>query len=393
MQETETRPGLKFGRQTMIPVNEPLLGDREIEYATECIRSGWISSAGRFIEEFEQKWAAYCGMKHGIAVSNGTVALQTAVACLGLEPGFQVIMPTFTIISCALAVTYNGGVPVLVDSDPRTWCMDIAQVEEKLNERTRAIMPVHIYGHPVDMDPLRALADRYDLFIIEDAAEAHGAEYLSNRDGDLSGWKRCGGIGDLSCFSFYANKLITTGEGGMILTNDPVLAEKARSLRNLCFRPEKRFYHTQLGNNFRLTNLQAALGLAQIERVSGIVEKKRWIGKAYTVRLQDVPGVQLPIEEPWARQIYWMYGMVLDKSTGMDAVGFADQLKAKGVETRPFFLGMHEQPVFHKMGLFRNEKHPVAERIARQGLYLPSGLTLTDTQIDQVSEAVREVLS
>jgi len=377
----------------MIPVNEPLLGARELEYATECIRTGWISSAGRFIEEFEQKWATYCGMKYGIAVSNGTVALQTAVACLGLEPGFQAIMPTFTIISCALSVIYNGGIPVLVDCDPRTWCMDVSQVENKITDRTRAIMPVHIYGHPVDMDPLSLLAHRHGLSIIEDAAEAHGAEYLSDRGRDISRWKRCGGMGHLSCFSFYANKLITTGEGGMVLTNDPVLAEKARSLRNLCFSPEKRFYHTELGHNFRLTNLQAALGLAQMERIDRIVEKKRWIGKAYTERLQDIPGVQLPIEEPWARQIYWMYGLVLDKSTRTDAIEVAHQLKAKGIETRPFFLGMHEQPAFHKMGFFRNEKHPVAERIARQGLYLPSGLTLTDTEIDQVSEAVRKVLS
>jgi perosamine synthetase len=381
-----------MGRALMIPVNEPLLGDREIEYATECIRTGWISSSGRFIEEFEQKWAAYCGMKHGIAVSNGTVALQTAVACLGLEPGFQVIMPAFTIISCALAVIYNGGVPVLVDSDPRTWCMDVSQVEEKITDHTRAIMPVHIYGHPVDMDPLRELAGRHELSIIEDAAEAHGAEYLSNRGKNTSRWLRCGGMGHISCFSFYANKLITTGEGGMVLTNDPGLAEKARSHRNLCFRHEKRFYHTELGNNYRLTNLQAALGLAQIERIDGIIEKKRWIGKEYTERLKDIPGVQLPTEEAWARQIYWMYGMVLDKSGGMDAIEFEDKLRAKGVETRPFFLGMHEQPALQRMGLFRSEKYPVAERLSRQGLYLPSGLTLTEPQLERVTEAVKEVL-
>ncbi len=377
----------------MIPVNEPLLGTRELEYAAECIRTGWISSAGRFIEEFEQKWAAYCGMKYGIAVSNGTVALQTAVACLDVEPGFEVIMPTFTIISCALAVIYNGGVPVLVDSDPRTWCMNVSQVEDKITDRTRAIMPVHIYGHPVDMDPLSQLADRRGLFIIEDAAEAHGAEYLANRGREISKWTRCGGMGHLACFSFYANKVITTGEGGMVLTNDPVLAEKARSVRNLCFRPEKRFYHTELGNNFRLTNLQAALGLAQMERIDEILVKKRLIGHAYTERLKDIPGIQLPVEESWARQIYWMYGMVLDKSVGMDASEFADKLETTGVETRPFFLGLHEQPVFHRMGLFRNERHPVAERIARQGLYLPSGLTITETQVNQVSDALRGVLN
>ena len=376
-----------------IPVNEPLLGERELEYVTECIRTGWISSSGRFIEEFETKWAAYCRMKHGIAVSNGTTALQLAVRCLDLQPGDEVIIPTFTIISCALAVVDAGAVPVLVDSEPRTWCMNVSQVETKITPRTRAIMPVHIYGHPVDMDPLLALADKYDLVIIEDAAEVHGAEYFSERDGGNPIWRRCGGMGHISTFSFYANKLITTGEGGMVLTSDDTYAEKARGLRNLCFRPERRFYHTELGYNFRLTNLQAALGLAQLERFAEIVAKKRWMGKAYTERLKDIPCLQLPFEEPWARQVYWMYGVVLDESAGMDAAEFARRLQSLGVQTRPFFLGMHEQPVFLNRGLFHGERYPVAERIARQGLYLPSGLALTENQLEQVCEALREVLT
>jgi perosamine synthetase len=376
----------------MIPVNEPLLGKRELEYVTECVRTGWISSVGRFIEQFEVQWATYCGMQHGIAVSNGTTALQVAVRCLDLQPGDEVIIPTFTIISCALAIVDVGAVPVLVDSEPRTWCMDISQVESRITARTRAIMPVHIYGHPVDMDPLLALADQHGLAIIEDAAEVHGAEYLSGRNGEQSVWRRCGGIGHLSTFSFYANKLITTGEGGMVLTSDPVYAEKARGLRNLCFRPERRFYHTELGYNYRLTNMQAALGLAQVERMAEIIVSKRWMGHAYTERLQDIPGLQLPVEEPWARHVYWMYGLVLDATTGMDATEFARRLQALGVQTRPFFLGMHEQPVFLERGLFQDERYPVAERIARQGLYLPSGLALTEMQIDQVCAAVKTVL-
>ena len=376
----------------MIPVNEPLIGEREIEYVNECLRTGWISSAGRFIEEFEEKWAAYCGMKYGIAVINGTAALQVVFACIDLKPGDEVIMPTFTIISCALAVVYNGGVPVLVDSDPHTWCMDVSQVEAKITSRTHAIMPVHIYGHPVDMDPLIALAEKYNLSVIEDAAEVHGAEYLSGRHTAQATWRRCGGLGDISTFSFYANKLITTGEGGMVLTNDQTIAEKARSLRNLCFRPEKRFLHTELGHNFRLTNLQAALGLAQLERIEEIIAKKRWMGQAYTERLTDICGLQLPVEEPWARQVYWMYGIVLDEACGMDAVEFARRLKAEGIDTRPFFLGIHEQPVFHKKGLFIDEHYPVAESIARQGLYLPSGLALTESQVDKVCEAVSKVI-
>jgi perosamine synthetase len=383
----------------MIPVSEPLIGAKEIEYVNECLRTGWISSAGRFIEEFEQKWADYCGMKYGIAMSNGTTALQAAVGCIGLQPGDKVIMPTFTIISCVQAVLYNGGIPVLVDSDPRTWCMDVAQVLKKVemeinkgDGKLKAIMPVHIYGHPVDMDPILAIAEKYHLKIIEDAAEVHGAEYLTGRDSTHPQWKRCGGFGHLSIFSFYANKLITTGEGGMVLTNDPVYAEKARSLRNLCFRPEQRFLHSELGHNFRLTNLQAAIGLGQLERIEEIVAKKQWIGRTYTKQLQGIPGLQLPVEESWARQVYWMYGIVLDKSTGLDAVHFAQKLKEKDIETRPFFLGMHVQPVFHDMGLFQNEKYPVAERIARHGLYLPSGLTLTEVQIDKVCESVKTIL-
>ena len=377
----------------MIPVNEPFLAHRELEYVTECVRTGWISSAGRFIEEFEEKWATYCGRRYGIAVTNGTVALQVAAASLGLKPGDEVIMPTFTIISCALAVIYNGGVPVFVDCDPRTWCMDVSQVEAKITSRTRAIMPVHIYGHPVDMDPILDLAERHGLAVVEDAAEVHGAEYLSGRGTTHPTWRRCGSFGMLSCFSFYANKLITTGEGGMVLTDDAKLAEKARSLRNLCFQADRRFYHEELGFNFRLTNLQAALGVAQVQRIEEIVSRKRWMGEEYNRRLTGIMGLQLPVEEPWARNVYWMYGVVLSEATGMNAAAFTQRLKQRGIETRPFFLGLHEQPVFHRRGLFLHERYPITERIARQGLYLPSGLALTSEQISEVCQAVNEVLT
>jgi perosamine synthetase len=274
-------------------------------------------------------------------------------------------------------------VPVLVDADPRTWCMDVGQVADRITPRTRAIMPVHIYGHPVAMGPLWDLAERHGLKIVEDAAEAHGAEYRG---------RKCGGLGDLSCFSFYANKIITTGEGGMVLTNDPAYAERARSLRNLCFRPERRFYHTELGHQFRLTNLQAAIGVAQIARIDELLAHKRRMGQRYTELLRGTPGISLPVEETWATNVYWMYGLVLDEATGLDAVAFARRLKACGVETRPFFLGMHEQPVFNERGLFVGERYPVTERIARQGLYLPSGLTLTEGQIEQVVAAVKSCL-
>jgi perosamine synthetase len=368
----------------MIPVCEPLLAEQDIELVLDCLRTGWISSAGRYLDEFEAGWAAYCGMRHGIAVSSGTTALDVAAALLDLKPGDEVIMPTFTIISCAQAIVRGGGRPVLVDSDARTWQMDGAQVAGKITPRTRAIMVVHIYGHPADMDPLLDLAARHNLMVIEDAAETHGAEYRG---------RKCGGMSDISIFSFYANKLITTGEGGMVLTQRDDLAERARSLSNLCFQPSRRFLHDELGYNFRLTNLQAALGVGQLGRIEHIVARKRAIAHAYTERLQGVPGLALPVEEPWARNVYWVYGIVLDETTGMDAAELARRLHERGVDTRPFFLGMHEQPVFHRMGLFRGERYPVAERLARQGLYLPSGLTIQDTEIDQVCDAVRACMS
>lgn len=252
-------------------------------------------------------------------------------------------------------------------------------------------MPVHIYGHPVDMDPLLDLAEDYNLAIIEDAAEAHGAEYLSHHQSSES-WKRCGSFGTISCFSFYANKLITTGEGGMVLTDDETLARKSRAYRDLCFQPPRRFYHEHLGNNFRLTNMQAALGVAQIERMVEIIAKKRWMADKYTKRLSHLKNLQLPVEKPWAKSVYWMYAFVLSEETGIGNAECAKKLFELGVDTRPFFIGMHEQPAFHNIGLFKDEKYPVTERIARQGLYLPSGLAITEEQIEMVCEAVKEVI-
>ena len=376
----------------MIPVSEPLLGERESEYVGACLKTGWISSTGPMVEKFEQQWSRYCGRQYGVSVCNGTAALQAAVAALHVGAGDEVILPTFTIISCASAVLYAGGTPVLVDVDPRTWTMDVAQVADKITPQTKAIMVVHIYGHPVDLDPIVTLAERHGLAIIEDAAEAHGAEYLSGRNTAAPQWRRCGSFGALSCFSFYANKLITTGEGGMVVTNDRQLAESLRSLRNLCFQPDRRFSHAELGFNFRLTNMQAALGVAQFERMDQIVARKRWIGQEYTKRLQGIAGIQLPVEESWARSVYWMYGVVLSEDMGMDAAEFAKKMTDHGIETRPFFLGMHEQPVFQRRGLFLGERYPVAERLARQGLYLPSGLALTEEQLGYVAETVRELL-
>lgn len=367
----------------MIPVCEPVLSTRERELLLDCYDQGWVSSYGPYVERFEESWSRYCGRRHGVAVSSGTAALYVAVELLDLQPGDEVIMPAFTIISCAGAVVAKGGVPVLVDSDPLTWQMRADQIPGKISNHTRAIMAVHIYGHPVDMDPILQLAQDYQLAVIEDAAEAHGARYKG---------RLCGSLGDISVFSFYANKLITTGEGGMLLTDRDEMAARARSFRNLCFQSSRRFLHEAIGGNYRLTNLQAAIGLGQIERIDAIVEKKRSIAQAYQERLTGIDGLQLPAEASWARNIYWVYGVVVDEGLGVDAGQLAKRLQAKGVETRPFFLGMHEQPVFRKMGLFLTDEFPVAERLSRQGLYLPSGLSLRADDIDYICGAVRGAL-
>jgi perosamine synthetase len=377
----------------MIPVNEPLLGEEELAAVADCMRTGWISSAGRYIEEFERAWARECGVEHGVAVANGTAALQIAVHALGLQPRDEVILPSFTIISCAMAVVRCGLVPILVDSDPATWGMDVSSLSRLMTPRTRAILPVHMYGHPVDMDPVTRLAREYGLLVVEDAAEVHGAEYLSGHETPTSTWKRCGGLGDLATFSFYANKLITTGEGGMVVTSNAELAERARSLRNLCFQAPRRFYHTELGYNFRMTNIQAAIGAAQVRRLPEIVSRKREIARRYTERLRPLGWLELPQEKPWARSVYWVYGVVISDKVAMDAQALATRLYSEGVETRPFFLGMHEQPVFHKMGLFRDAagRFPVCERIARRGLYLPAGLAISNEQIDEVCDVLERL--
>ena len=368
-----------------IPVNEPLLNGNEEKYLLEGIRTGWISSEGPFVKQFEEQFATRMGRKYGVAVSNGSVALDAAVAALGIGKGDEVIMPTFTIISCAAAVVRAGAVPVVVDCDPVTWNMDVAQVEARITPQTKAIMVVHVYGLPVDMDPVLEIARKCGLKVIEDAAEMHGQTYKG---------KPCGGFGDISTFSFYPNKHVTTGEGGMIVTDDPALAEKCRSLRNLCFKPEQRFVHDELGWNFRMSNLQAALGVAQLERLDEFVQRKRRMGAHYTKLLADTPGIQLPLAHTGdaAENIYWVYGLVLDDSVPFDAKEAMVRLGKLGIGSRPFFWPMHEQPVFRKMGLFAGESYPVAERIARRGFYIPSGLALTEEQIERSAEAVKEIL-
>lgn len=367
-----------------IPVNRPDLGGREREYLLECIDTGWISSEGPFIDRFEKAMAAKMGRRHGIAVANGTVAIDVAVAALKIQPGDEIILPTFTIISCAAAIVRAGAIPVVVDSDPATWNMDVTKIAERITPRTRAIMVAHIYALPVDMGPVLELAKERGLAIIEDAAEMHGQTWNG---------RPCGGFGDVSTLSFYPNKHVTTGEGGMVLTDDDALAARCRSLRNLCFIPEQRFLHEELGWNFRMTNLQAALGVAQVERLEEFVARKRRMGARYNELLANIPGLELsPISASYADSIYWVYGMVLADSVPFDAREAMARLARKGIGTRPFFWPMHEQPVFHKMGLLRNESHPVAERLARRGFYIPSGLGMTDEEQERSAAAVREMM-
>jgi perosamine synthetase len=366
----------------MIPVNEPLLDGNEKQYLIECVESGWISSEGPFVERLEEGLAKRVGRKHGIAVCNGSAALDAAIVALEIGPGDEVILPTFTIISCAAAIVRAGAIPVVIDADPLTWNMDVNQVAEQITPRTRAIMVVHIYGLPVDMDPILALAERHGLKIIEDAAQMHGQTYKG---------RPCGSFGDLSTFSFYPNKHVTTGEGGMILTDDSALADRCRSLRNLCFQ-KKRFVHEELGWNLRMSNVQAALGVAQLERLDEFVERKRRMGRRYNELLKNVPGLQLPMPETtYAENIYWVYGIVLKDTVPYVAEEAMKRLAAQGIGTRPFFWPMHEQPVFKKMGLFSSTQCKVSERIARRGFYIPSGLALREAEINSVVNALERL--
>jgi perosamine synthetase len=372
----------------MIRVNEPLLGKEEFNKVLACLKSNWISSQGKFITEFEEKFAHFCGVKYGISTTNGTTALHLALAALGVGPGDEVLLPSFTMVATAFAVSYCGAKPVFIDSEPKTYNIDLDRVsaylrtqEKKGKIKVKVILPVHMYGHPVDMDPLLEIADKFSIAVIEDSAEAHGAEYKG---------KRCGSFGSLGCFSFYANKIITTGEGGMVVTNDPFLADKARRLKDLAHAPGKRFLHTEIGFNYRMTNLQAALGVAQLKKINTHIKKKRLIAREYIKRLKQIPGLRLPIEQPWAKSVYWMFGVLVEPAFGLGRDEFVNQLKMRGIETRSFFVPMHRQPVFNLSA--KNSGHygpyPVAEAISEQGFYLPSGLTISRDQIQYICRQI-----
>lgn len=367
-------------RRAIIPVCEPTLNGNELKYVQQAVETNWISSAGGFIHEFEAKFAEKCGARYGIACANGTVAMHLALATLGLEPGDEVIIPTFTMIATINAVTYCGATPVLVDNEPDYWQMDVEQVAAKITPRTKAIVPVHIYGHPVDMDPLLEMARARGITVIEDAAESHGAEYKGRRTGSL---------GDAAGFSFYGNKIITTGEGGMITTNNREIAKLAWNLRDHAFSTERHFWHKFVGFNYRMTNLQAAVGLGQVEQLDDFVAARRQHALEYNCRLHGIPGITTPPEAEWAKNVYWMYGILVDKAQyGMSRDELRHVLAEHGIETRTFFIPMHCQPVY--WNAFKGQRYPVAEQLCRDGFYLPSASSLALDEIEYIADVIRE---
>jgi perosamine synthetase len=379
--------------QKMIPVAAPIIGEREIAYVTDAIRSGWVSSIGPYIDRFEDAFARFVGVKHAIAVSNGTVALHLALHALGLGPGDEVIVPDLTFAATAHTVLQTGAVPVFVDVEPDTWCIDPRAVERAISPRTRAIVPVHLYGHPADMTALSALARAHDIHLIEDAAEAHGAKV-----GDVM----VGALGKAATFSFYGNKIMTTGEGGMVTTDDTAFAERCRALKDHGMSPTRRYFHTELAFNYRMTNLQAALGVAQIEQVDTFIAHKRRIMAGYRAALAGFTGpdapphrrVQLNEERPSYRNVYWMVSAVLSDDIALDRAEVCARLRARGIDSRPFFVPMSELPhlaSYRAVGA-TGERCPVSARLSGRGFNLPSGCGLSDAEVQRAAEALIEAL-
>jgi len=365
-------------RKYNIPVNTPLLDGNEKIYINECIDTGCISSEGPFVKTFEEILSSKVNQEYGIAVSNVTAALEVAVAALNIQKGDEVILPSHTIISCAQAIVKNDATPVLIDSEMNTWNMDVSQIEAKITKNTKAIMVVHLYGFPVDMDPIVEISKRYGLYIIEDTAQMLGQTYRG---------KPCGSFGDISTFSFYPNKHITTGEGGMCVTSNAEIANRCRSLRNLCFEEGERFHHKSLGWNYRMTNLQAALGVAQLENLEKHVARKREVGELYYELLSDNSNFSLsPLVNEFSKNIYWVVGIMLPSDSIYNAKYYIDRLSALGIGARPFFFPMHLQPVFKSQKIFQDEKYPIAENLHKFGFYIPSGLGMPNHDIEVVAK-------
>jgi perosamine synthetase len=364
-----------------IPVAEPALVGNEKAYVLDCLESTWISSSGQYVERFEKAFAAFCGAKHALSCCNGTAALHLALLALGVGPGDEVIVPTLTFVSTANAVAYCGARPIFVDSEPETWNLDPAQIGDKITPRTKGIIVVHLYGHPVDMEPVLAIARRRGLFVIEDAAEAHGAEYKG---------QRVGSIGDVATFSFYGNKIITTGEGGMVVTSNDALAARIRQLKGQGVDPDRRYWFPVMGYNYRMTNVAAAIGLAQLENADWHIARRREIASHYAARLSGQPAIRLQPEKPWARNVYWMTSVVLDEQLPISRDMVIARLAEAGIETRPFFYPMHTLPMYQQQT--RGQRFPVASSVAPRGLNLPSSATLSEDDVAYICDSLIRVL-
>lgn len=366
-----------------IHVSQPWLGVKEKEYVLDALSDARISSEGKYVNLFEESFASYVGRKYGVSVNNGTNALILALRALDIEEGSEVITPTFTIISCALASIYNNLIPVFVDSSYETWNMKTEEIEAKITKKTKAILMVHTYGYPCDVEKILKIAEKNNLFVIEDFAEAIGSEYKG---------KKCGSFGIISCTSFYSNKLITTGEGGMCLTDDEKIYERLKRLRNLSFIPEKRFLHYEIGFNFRLSNLLCAIGLAQLENIDERIKRKIKMAEIYYDILGELEEKGLINLPPRSNEDYkntfWMYGIVI--RNGVNAQKIMERLKRRGIETRPFFYPLHLQPAFRRFKWFSEQRLATAEFIAEHGFYIPSGLNLDESEIKYVGEIVKE---
>jgi perosamine synthetase len=348
----------------------------------DCLDTGWISSAGQYVDAFEKKFAEYIGVGYATTVANGTAALHLALAALGIGPDDEVIVPDLTIISCALAPLYVGAKPVLVDVEPDTGNLDHQKIEAAITAKTKAIMVVHLYGHAVDMDPIMAIAKKHGLYVIEDAAEAHGAEYKG---------RRLGSIGDIACFSFYGNKIVTCGEGGMVVSNNQDFINKVATLKNLAHSPGKRFWHEMVGYNYRLTNMQAALGLGELENIATYINKKRSMREEYDQLLADIPYLILPMVKPYAASVFWMYNLLVTKDSPISRDDLMKKLKEKGVDTRTYFYPLHTQPVLANLYTYQDADYPVTNDLSQRGFYLPSGLAITSEQIKTVAQAMHEI--
>ncbi|MEZ4701594.1 MAG: aminotransferase class I/II-fold pyridoxal phosphate-dependent enzyme [Rhodothermales bacterium] len=372
---------ISWAEMWRLPVTQPALGGNELKYVSDCIATNWISSQGEYVNRFQDAFRAYVGVGHALCTSSGTTALHLALAALGVGPGDEVIVPDLTFGASANAVLQTGAIPVFADIDPETWTLHPDAIREQLTPRTRAIMPVHLYGHPCDMDPIMDIARRHNLFVVEDCAEALGATYKG---------RQVGTFGDVGCFSFFANKVITTGEGGMVTTNRAALHEKMAILRDHGMDKSRRYWHLYAGFNYRMTNIQAAIGLAQMERIDDFLEGRQRVVRRYAEQLGDLPGIVLPPEAPWARNIHWLYSILVDESVlGVSRDTLRSSLAEHGIETRSFFCPLHDQPAFIP---FAHGWFPVTEAVAGRGLNLPTSNEISLDDVDRVCKAIRQTL-